>query len=112
MNNYTTSAKRKLLAQDVMNEVVKLRELGVPLNTIIRNKELQISRPLLKQLLQHYQTLLAMQAVDGTMVETYVDSLFPEWLDITNNQPQQQPDGWSYSGMFPLGEWIYLGDTK
>ena len=34
-------------------------------------------------------------------------NLFPEWLDATSTEPQEQPDTWIFEGHFPTrGQWV------
>jgi len=93
-----TTAKRKLLAEPLLEDVITLYKLDVPLTAIIRNKKLQINRTSLRALI--------LFKVQHGHDDTCAKSLFPLWLDNNSEQVQESPQGWAYIGRFPFGKWV------
>lgn len=85
---------RKLLSRRMLDAVETALELGVPLTRVIRKYNLSVTYPVVKKLLAYK---------DDPQAQA---SLFPEWLDQESDEVQVQPDGWTYSGFFPHGEWV------
>lgn len=85
-----TKVKRMLLRLDVAAVIKEDVDRGVPINTVLRKYELNISRPTLVKLIDAYGTT----------------SASPPWLDPEGAKVQEQPDSWMYQGRFPQGEWV------
>lgn len=98
-----TKAKRKLLSEDNLNWLQDRLDLGVPLARAIRDKKLAISNPAVSTLLEWY----AVYTVNPETFTAVYDSLFPAWLDQSDNMVQSNPSNWIYAGRFPWGYWIY-----
>lgn len=97
-----TKAKRKLLAPDVLSDLHLKVSYGVPLSRAIRQAELNITPPVVTQLLKYWE----LKNNDSVQA-----SLFPVWLDKHNTEVQQNPDNWYYVGRFPFGSWHYDEDN-
>ena len=91
--------KRKLVRHKLLLELAEKSSMGVPLTRLIRDAELDISRPHLYKLLYYYNTNKRKRVV--------YKSLFPPWLD-TRSDIQLQPKNYKYKGLFPWGEWIEI----
>ncbi len=96
--------KRKLMIPSAYSDLSYKLTLGVPLSRVLRQSELDISRPLVSRLLNHFENSLDYSDPD-TAVRIH-NSLFPSWLIKDGPVIQEQPDGWTYVGYFPLGEWV------
>ena len=100
-----TKAKRKLISSDLMHTLHHEWCIGVPVPALIRKYELDISRPALVTLLRHCTHYFA--AGDTDVHDAIKNSLFPPWWDLTkDDEVQENPEGWSYEGEFPLGRWV------
>ena len=111
MTRRKTSAKRKLMPQSVLHEILCKANEGVPIARLLRNYELDLTRTTLASLLQQY----ALSATSLQDQDTILASLFPPWLDEyseTSSKVQQNPDGWYYQGYFPWGEWKQENDKN
>ena len=84
--------KRKLVTQDTIKLIMVDLERGVPLARAIRNTGLEMSRPAVAKLITYHKT-----EDPGILA-----SLYPDWLQ---QDGQEQPDGCTYEGYFPLGRW-------
>jgi hypothetical protein len=100
-----TKAKRKLVSESVLKEVISREHLGVPLTKIIDQLGLDISRPSLRKLITYYSNLhrITENTYGGGPLNVR-SSLFPVWLQ---EDVQEQPDNFTYVGMFPWGMWVY-----
>lgn len=94
----STSAKRKLIPRTKLRAIQALRQLDVPLNTILRKQGLPISRPVVVKLLN-------LMDVENAEIQ---NSIFPAWLKDDGEPVQENPDGWTYRGFFPHGYWEQL----
>lgn len=86
---------RKLLAPPILARLARKRDVGVPLARLIKDHDLDISSPHLAKLIGWFD-----QESDEIQ-----NSLFPPWLDYNSIQVQEQPDNFSYTGLFPFGYW-------
>ncbi len=100
---FTTSAKRKLLPEEHLKEIKNKVDIGVPLTKAYG--DLDICRPAVAKLLKYYAWYAVVTFFNSKSKAIIYASLFPSWLD-DDKTIQVQPDGWSYKGAFPLGEWI------
>lgn len=93
----STRAKRKLVPQKLLAEIVELTTLGVPLTHSIKRVlgEADVSRPVIAKLVKYYN-------MDNEEVRM---SIFPPWLNETE-PVQENPDDWYYKGFFPFGRWV------
>ena len=82
----------------MLEKVSKLDNLGVPMTRIISDLELDISRP-------HLRRLITYNRAAGESKVVFA-SIYPRWINFSQEQAQVQPDGWTYSGVFPFGEWL------
>lgn len=88
--------KRKLISPKLTSTIQSRMDLGVPLTTIRKQLELDISYPALQKLLE----------VIKKLNDSTVASVYPEWLEQDSLTIQEQPDNYKYVGYFPYGEWI------
>jgi len=85
---------------------------GAAISRIVRDLDLDISRTALAKLVDYemlrrydYATL-ADSEKDETIANNIESSLFPEWLDESVSEVQENPDNWYYKGHFPYGAWV------
>lgn len=83
--------QRKLLLRSTLTKLKADVDRGVPLARAMRNQELGMSRPAVAKLLGYFKT------------DAVHDSLFPAWL---NQDEQEQPGHYTYTGYFPVGQWV------
>lgn len=97
----------KLIQFDVLKELHSRHELGVPVTRLIKDYELDISRPSLAKLIEYFD-LYQVQYRDyySYTVNTIKSSLNPEWLEKNCNIVQTQPKHYKYIGEMPLGYWV------
>lgn len=95
-----TAAKRMLLRPDIAKSLQEDAARGVPVQRAMKNVGLECSRPTIVKLLQ------AVDMYTATKAQAIYDSLHPAWLKNDGDPIQTQPDGWRYTGRFPLGEWV------
>ena len=100
---FTTSAKRKLLPEEHLKEIKNKVDLGVPLTKAAG--DLDVCRPAINKLLKYYGWYTEDSFFTTKSKLVIYASLFPSWLD-DDKTIQVQPDGWSYRGAFPSGMWI------
>jgi len=93
--------KRKLIAEPLLKDLAEDFNKGVPLATLIRNYQLEVSPPHLRKLLFIYSQILD-ESMPERHARTLRASLFPAWL---TEGVQVQPDNWGFLGKFPLGNW-------
>ena len=106
----STRAKRKLLSQQVLQEVDKRYAYGVPLASIVRQLDLDLSRRALATLIMWYR-LPYVADLSSETNRAINSSLFPEWVDCNHKNVQENPEGWVYIGRFPFGRWAYNADN-
>tara|TARA_R110001632_G_scaffold232910_2_gene375141 strand:- start:196 stop:501 length:306 start_codon:yes stop_codon:yes gene_type:complete len=96
---------RKLLASRALVTLEVKVAAGIPLAAAMRQMNISMSRPAVAKLL----AWLA-RADDPTDDLYHLNmrlNLFPEWLDATSAEPQEQPDTWIFEGHFPTrGQWV------
>ncbi len=93
--------RRLLLSKEVLEEVERLTDMGVPLAKVIRDSSvLDMSQPSVAKLLKWYKT--AKTTDDGELACIICLSLFPGWA---TGAVHEQPDGIEYKGYWPLGTW-------
>lgn len=90
--------RRKLLTQKALIKLSSQVALGVPVARALTNLSITMSRPAAVKLLEAYNNI-----TDHPNIQA---SLFPEWMDSSGPDIQEQPDNFSYNGYFPLGEWV------
>ena len=96
---------RKLLARDAL-EVIWLRySVGVPLNRLKRDFDVDLSLPSFIRLVEYYEESTDPEQ-NVTITDTIVNSLFPVWLNPDCKKVQSQPKHWKYIGKFPVGQWL------
>ena len=95
--------KRKLIPENIMEEIVHLHGLGVPKAKIIRDLELDMSNPHLTKLIGMYQFVYRKGTLSVEYRERIKFSLFPAWL---TDEQRVQPENYSYVGHFPYGMWV------
>lgn len=95
-----------------MTNVFLRASYGAALSRIIRDLNLDISRTALAKLYD-YELLrkydygdLAESDKDIAMANNIESSLFPDWLDESKSEVQENPDEWYYVGHFPYGKWV------
>lgn len=95
-----------------MSQVFLRKAYGAALSRIIRDLDLDMSRTALSKLVD-YEMLrkydyghLAKDTRDQAMGNAIEQSLFPDWLDESKEQVQENPDNWYYVGHFPYGKWV------
>lgn len=95
---------RKLIRPDILADLAVLTELGVPVASAMRQKEIDtlITRPVVVALLESFARVDEGPLALGQAIQ---DSLFPEWLDLAGARVQEQPDNYTYNGFFPEGYW-------
>ena len=96
---YLKMRKRKLITEATMRKLHDETELGVPLARAMKNLGIDMSRPAVAKLLDHYRACLTIPG----LADHAMDSLFPDWLTI---DCQEQPDNAEYDGYFPHGAWV------
>lgn len=94
-------------------EAVFIRiEYGAALSRIVRDLNLDISRTALSKLVDYDMLrkydygVLADTDKDAAIANAIEQSLFPEWLDESSKQVQENPTNWYYVGHFPYGAWV------
>lgn len=95
--------RRKLLSPAAYVLIQSKLSIGVPLTRIIKDLDLQISRPALSRLLMISEDSFTSHVDDSIAMQ---NSLLPKWVDTAGPYVQEQPDEWKYEGLFPLGAWI------
>jgi len=95
--------KRKLISEHLLAPMLEKFYAGVPVTRLIKDYELEISRPHLRKLLFIYIDIL-----DMNLTEDYRTALrkaiFPQWVQDCSIV-MKQPDRWTYIGKFPFGQW-------
>tara|TARA_R110002153_G_scaffold274311_1_gene448383 strand:+ start:3889 stop:4194 length:306 start_codon:yes stop_codon:yes gene_type:complete len=96
---------RKLLASRALVTLEVKVAAGIPLAAAMRQMNINMSRPAVAKLLAW------LAKADDPMDDLYHLNLrlnlFPEWLDATSTEPQEQPDTWIFEGHFPTrGQWV------
>lgn len=100
-----TKAKRKLISSELAHQLHHRWCIDVPVPALIRQYNLNISRPALVTLLRHMTHYHASAGTDNYQI--IHNSLFPSWWNKDkDNEVQENPDDWSYEGEFPLGRWV------
>lgn len=95
-----TSAKRKLVPENLLLEIQYRVSLGVPLNTAVKLILPEMSNVTALKLVKWYkESEDAFDDQDLVLFETIRASLFPPWAG------QEQPDDAVYHGQFPYGYW-------
>ena len=94
--------KRKLITMETLSSIVQQTDIGVPLQRAMDNYNIDMSRPAVAKLVEHYKT--ANKTAERMLKRRLYDSLFPDWLI---QDGQEQPDHATYDGYFPLGYWTY-----
>ncbi len=98
---------RKLLARDTL-ELIWLRyTVGVPIQRLRRDFNVELSLPSFTRLVEYYEESTD-QEQNVTITDTIVNSLFPDWLNPECKDVQSQPKLWKYIGKFPVGKWLRL----
>ena len=95
--------KRKLMPESLLSQLLDAYRLGVPLAKLIREHDLDISRPHLRKLLFIYIDVLEEEAFYNKE-STLRHALFPAWVREKQGITIQ-PDKWTFTGRFPLGAW-------
>ena len=88
--------KRKLIPKPILAEAYKRLQFGVPIARLIKDLNLDVSRPHMAILLDWYSLALQDEAICA--------SLFPPWLE--GETEQEEPDNAKYEGRFPFGVWL------
>lgn len=88
--------RRKLVPLTVLRELTDKCALGIPLATLVKHTQLDISRPALAKLVTAYKS---------SNNHTVHASLAPVWVDQDYDEVQEQPANFVYVGKFPYGEW-------
>jgi hypothetical protein len=99
------SHKRKLIRKSVLVELTNRTEnYGVPVTRAARDLKINMSLPAIQKLIaifiQMHETNNNSEAI---MIKA---SLFPDWLEDSNDIVKVQPDNYKYVGRFPLGVWV------
>lgn len=100
-----TKAKRKLLPERALSDIVTGVDLGIPLSRVIRDKNLTVNRMTVTKLVDWYRFLQASFSIKAKGKDVLRNSLFPPWLDPLAKDAQVNDDDWYYIGRFPWGEW-------
>lgn len=103
-----------LMQEDTISLLWHKSKMGVPVTTLIKQEDLNITSPTLTKLLSYVDLLEAQNVIDDeALYNTIYNSLFPEWLTKEEDKDiVKQPAGVVYEGMFPFGEWKDLKDGK
>jgi hypothetical protein len=107
MTDRRTTKARKLVSLPLLSKVCERVNMGVPLTRVIRQLNLDISRPCLASLLDAYITYTLSK--DREPGKTIFNSLFPPWMP-EGEHIVMSPDSWCYVGRFPLGYWTHEND--
>ena len=94
----------KLIQFDILKELHSRHKLGVPVTRLIKDWELDISRPSLAKLVEYFDLYHDNHDINIMMI--IKASLNPEWLEINCNIVQTQPKHYKYIGEMPLGYWV------
>jgi len=99
--------KRKLLPEALLSPLTYQFRQGVPVTKLIRNNNLEVSRPHLRKLFFIYIDILDFENSEHQkdFAIALRRAMFPEWLD-NKTTITEQPDEWTYDGKFPFGKWI------
>lgn len=107
-------SSKKLIMQPQLQELSKLRGLGVPIKKLLKDHDLDMTSPTLVKLLDDYDEMREFAKdcpspgypfeADTPQAKIHA-SLFPEWLNIIDGI-QVQPKEWIYRGKWPKGNWI------
>lgn len=99
---------RKLIRADVLQDLHADVERGVPVASAMRKylPENSMTRPTVVKLLAANSLVDTCLALNMTAkADQVIDSLSPTWLDSQGEAVQEEPHGYSYKGVFPLGRW-------
>ena len=100
MSTTRTRAKRKLVPERVIKEVLHRTELGVTLNAAVKIVMPEMSNVAAIRLVQKYLEYQQCKKEDNEILaERIYDSLFPSWVE------DEQPEYATYIGVFPYGHW-------
>tara|TARA_R110000851_G_C13101976_1_gene568692 strand:- start:15505 stop:15810 length:306 start_codon:yes stop_codon:yes gene_type:complete len=96
---------RKLLASRALVTLEVKVAAGIPLAAAMRQMNINMSRPAVAKLLSW---LARADSPEDSLFHLNMRlNLFPEWLDDTSTEPQEQPDTWIFEGHFPTrGQWV------
>lgn len=97
-----------LVQEEFLSYLWRKYSIGVPINTLIKQEELNITSPTLTKLLHALDMIeLTPMPMDDEIYNRIYDSLFPAWLVSMEEvyTVMSQPKGWVYTGNFPLGKW-------
>lgn len=107
MANTPTKRLRKLVAREHLKEITDLSLIGVPLTRIIKDKNMDVSRPHLDKLVHLYQLSYIDKVYEEEQLQLITNSLFPPWIE-PDPIIQVQPETYKYRGRFPFGYWEKL----
>lgn len=94
---------RKLIGETLLSRLAHLNNLGVGTTRLIKDNNLDISRPALNTLIDHYNMIGPDSGLTKEAQKKVSASLFPLWLP--NNEIAEQPQDWKYKDRFPFGKW-------
>lgn len=92
------SRAKILIAEDLLSKLYNEHILGVSYTKIIKNYNLNITIPTLKNILKYYYYLLNTNTKYNDNVR---QTLFPTWL----SKPMMKSTGHNYEGIYPFGLW-------
>jgi hypothetical protein len=107
--------KRKLIPRKQMEELHRKYIEGVPLAALTRELNNNIAVSTLKALLIIYDEYRGLSIKNSEAWALTGSGLFPAWLKNAEDMKdavQQCPNGVTYSGTFPTGQWVYHGENK
>lgn len=96
---------RKLLAKAALERIWLRHQVGVPIERLRRDFNIELSLPSFIRLLEYYTESIDIEQ-NSSITNTICASLFPTWLNSDCKTIQSQPRLWKYIGKFPVGSWL------
>ena len=99
---------RKLIRADVLQDLHADVKRGVPVALAMRKylPEDSMTRPTVVKLLAANNLInQCLELGHNTKADQVIDSMVPTWLDSQGAAVQEEPHGYTYEGVFPLGRW-------
>lgn len=97
-----------LMKQKLLTKLQAESNSGVPITKLIRKYELHITPPTLTKLISYINTMdqvLSDPVASNDAYQLIYNSIFPEWVNLGEDDIVLQPAGWRYTGTMPIGSW-------
>jgi hypothetical protein len=108
--------KRKLIPEELLQTLAMASVQGVPRARLIRDHNLDLTTPTLRELINNYLQMKALighnKRANRLLGQKLYQSLFPSWLEPSLHAVQSEPDNWAYSGAFPFGSWTRIKNVN